>query len=111
MSTSIAHPAAQVAALSPFVQQYEFVIRDVEARFRQEKIKNCSFEVKDIVASPLHQPFDAAFSLDVVEHIPFDLETKFMKHICAGLIDEGVCLSKQRYSRKKKFEEMFATEQ
>ena len=68
------------------------VICDVEARFRQEKIQNCAFEVKDIVQSPLTETFDAAFSLDVVEHIPSKLETKFMEHICAGLVNEGVCL-------------------
>jgi 2-polyprenyl-3-methyl-5-hydroxy-6-metoxy-1,4-benzoquinol methylase len=68
------------------------VIHDAEARFKQENFVNCSFEVQDIVQSPLTGPFDAAFSLDVVEHIPSDLEMKYMEHICAGLIQEGVCL-------------------
>ena len=53
----------------------------------------CSFEMMDITArSPVGGPYDAAYSLDVIEHIPGDREPLFYRHIAAALSDDGVLI-------------------
>jgi 2-polyprenyl-3-methyl-5-hydroxy-6-metoxy-1,4-benzoquinol methylase len=43
----------------------------------------------DILKSPLSQKFNAIYSLDVLEHIPVELENTFMTHICKSLEKNG----------------------
>lgn len=46
----------------------------------------------NIIESPLHFDFDAAYSIDVIEHIdPLDTWT-FLKHMRDSLLDKGVCI-------------------
>ena len=52
---------------------------------RNENPKRCSYEVHDITQKALDQKFDAAFSLDVIEHVPQNLENNFMKNIVDSL--------------------------
>lgn len=46
----------------------------------------------DMLAGPLTGPFDAAYSLDVLEHIAADREDLFIGNIAASLTDEGALI-------------------
>lgn len=49
-------------------------------------------KVHDILGSPVAGNFDAAFSMDVLEHIPQTLEDLFIKNIVDSLNDKGVAI-------------------
>ncbi|HOW87241.1 MAG TPA: class I SAM-dependent methyltransferase [Candidatus Omnitrophota bacterium] len=51
-----------------------------------------TFAVHDILKSPVKPPFDAAFSLDVLEHIRKEDEQRFLKNIVDSLTDKGVAI-------------------
>lgn len=70
---------------------------DIEPAF----IENClnerhsdrvSFEVADLTSSPVSPKRDAAYSLDVLEHIDKTKEDLFMKNIANSIKDDGVCI-------------------
>jgi 2-polyprenyl-3-methyl-5-hydroxy-6-metoxy-1,4-benzoquinol methylase len=46
----------------------------------------------DMLAGPLAGAFDAAYSLDVLEHIPSDREDAFIGNIAASLADAGALI-------------------
>lgn len=46
--------------------------------------------VHDITKRPVQGVFDAAYSLDVLEHIPSDLEHEYFSNTLASLTEEGV---------------------
>lgn len=48
------------------------------------------FRVHDILQSAVQGQFDAAYALDVLEHIPEDREDTFVANICGSLTDTGV---------------------
>lgn len=50
------------------------------------------FKVHDILGSPLPDGFDAAYSLDVLEHILPKDEDRFMLHVTRSLSPDGVCI-------------------
>lgn len=52
----------------------------------------CSYEVHDMLQGSVKGRFEGAFSLDVIEHIPPDLEDVFVKHIAESLQDHGVLI-------------------
>jgi 2-polyprenyl-3-methyl-5-hydroxy-6-metoxy-1,4-benzoquinol methylase len=51
-----------------------------------------SFETHDILTGPVSGSFDAAYSMDVLEHIPGDQEHRYMDHIMRSLTDHGVLM-------------------
>jgi len=51
-----------------------------------------TFEVHDMLSGPLRPPFDAAYSLDVLEHIPRDKEEIFLKNVTDSLTPKGVLI-------------------
>lgn len=53
---------------------------------------NCSFSILDITKEHTKEKFDAAFCLDVIEHIKPELEEAFMKNICKSLKLDAVCI-------------------
>lgn len=59
---------------------------------RQEGGARCSYEVLDITSRPVNDKYDAAFALDVIEHIPKDCEKKFMNNILNSLKSNGTCI-------------------
>lgn len=65
-------------------------VRDVNERM-DERWK---FECKkyDILAAPYRGRFDAAYSLDVIEHIDKAQEDRFVSNITASLTDDGVLI-------------------
>jgi cyclopropane fatty-acyl-phospholipid synthase-like methyltransferase len=50
---------------------------------------NVEFLGHDIIAGPVGRNFDAAFSMDVIEHIDPQQEELFIGNICASLKDGG----------------------
>jgi cyclopropane fatty-acyl-phospholipid synthase-like methyltransferase len=64
------------------------------------------FIVHDISLEPFKNDFDAAYALDVIEHITPENEHKFMENVVASLSDNGICimgspsLESQQYASK-----------
>jgi len=59
----------------------------------RNKNLNCDFEVCDITKNgpnTIDGKFDAAFSLDVIEHIPNNIEHKYFENIANSLTEDGV---------------------
>lgn len=52
----------------------------------------CVYEVADITIKPPDKEFDGAFALDVIEHIPSNLENNFMENIASSLTFDGICI-------------------
>jgi 2-polyprenyl-3-methyl-5-hydroxy-6-metoxy-1,4-benzoquinol methylase len=46
----------------------------------------------DMLEGPVSGPFDGAYSLDVLEHIPQDQEDRFLRNMIASLTPEGVLI-------------------
>jgi SAM-dependent methyltransferase len=63
-----------------------------DARNRAEPDWPVTFAVHDLLAGPYLAggAFDAAFSLDVIEHIPAEQEDTYLKNICRSLKPSGV---------------------
>ena len=63
-------------------------IKDIKARM----IEKLSFECRlhDILSGPVSGSFDAAYSIDVIEHIPKKDEDVYMQNIVNSLDDQGV---------------------
>lgn len=59
---------------------------------RLKHFKNIDFSVLDITKKSFTPLCDAAFSLDVIEHIPKPKEHLYFKNICKSLTSEGVCI-------------------
>jgi 2-polyprenyl-3-methyl-5-hydroxy-6-metoxy-1,4-benzoquinol methylase len=61
-------------------------------RLTNKRLANCSYACFDISERPMGEQFNAAYSLDVIEHIPKEKEDAFIKNICRSLVDEGFCI-------------------
>lgn len=69
------------------------VLHDAEARYRAEGCSRIGFSLHDVVAERVPGgPYDAAFSLDVIEHISNVQEAQFLEHIVEGLTPSGVLI-------------------
>lgn len=66
-------------------------VKDVQARMRDRWKFEC--RVHDILDGPVRPPFDAAYSLDVLEHIEKKDERRVMANICDSLVDDGVLIT------------------
>lgn len=65
-------------------------VKDVKERMDEKWKFEC--KVHDILSAPVDGPFDAAYSLDVIEHIPRDKEQTFMSNIVKSLDERGVLI-------------------
>lgn len=63
-------------------------IKDIKARMIEKLAFDC--RQHDILSGPVSGPFDAAYSLDVIEHIRKPDEDVYMRHIVSSLDDQGV---------------------
>jgi len=63
-------------------------IQDIKARMLDQFAFDC--REHDILTGPLKGGFDAAYSLDVLEHIPLSQEDLYFRHIAASLPKSGV---------------------
>lgn len=68
------------------------VLNDAIRRYASEGVSNASFSVHDMLKGSIDNTFDAAFSLDVIEHIPQDKELIFVKNIVSSLTDDAVLI-------------------
>lgn len=59
---------------------------------RNEYGDRCTYSVHDMTTTPVDPVCDAAFSLDVIEHIPPELESKYIENIAKSLTSNGVCI-------------------
>jgi cyclopropane fatty-acyl-phospholipid synthase-like methyltransferase len=63
-------------------------LNDIKSRMLEKFSFDCLQH--DILSGPVSGPFDAAYSLDVIEHIPRHNEDIYMCHIADSLMDHGV---------------------
>jgi len=68
------------------------VINEARERYAAHKHLNCTFEVLDLRITAPRGTFDAAFSLDAIEHVPFEKEADFLGNICEPLTDRGMLI-------------------
>jgi cyclopropane fatty-acyl-phospholipid synthase-like methyltransferase len=68
------------------------VLNEAAERFKKERVERATFAVHDISTAPVPGKFDAAFSLDVIEHVPASREEVFLDNICASLSTHAVCI-------------------
>ena len=65
-------------------------VKDIRARMKDKWTFDC--RVHDMTAGPLQGPFDAAYSLDVIEHIEPEAEQQFLQNVCDSLTDNSVLI-------------------
>ena len=66
-------------------------VQDVTSRMNQRWSFECS--VHDILQGPVPGgPYDGAYSLDVVEHMPEEKELIYVENLAASLSDDGVLI-------------------
>ena len=65
-------------------------VKDVNERMDDRRRFEC--RVHDILTGPVEGVFDAAYSLDVIEHIPMEKEEVFLSNIVASLEPHGVLI-------------------
>lgn len=63
-----------------------------DAQKRNEMGDRCTYSTHDMTTGPMKPEFDAAFSMDVIEHIPPELEDKFVGNIAASLKQDGIAI-------------------
>jgi len=68
------------------------VLNEAMERYCRDGVERASFSVHDVTRAPPPGTFDAAFSLDVIEHIPAQLEHIFIDNICAALGAQAVLI-------------------
>ena len=63
------------------------------ARRNAEREKlDCTYEFLDFIKEAPSGRYEAAYSLDVIEHIPEAIESRYVDHLAAVLERNGVCL-------------------
>ena len=63
-------------------------VRDVNERMEERWKFEC--KAHDMLSGPVEGPFDAAYSLDVIEHIPVSDEDRFVSNIAQSLTAHGM---------------------
>jgi 2-polyprenyl-3-methyl-5-hydroxy-6-metoxy-1,4-benzoquinol methylase len=63
-----------------------------DAKERQDPKWRMNLDVHDMLSGPYPGDFDAAYSLDVLEHIPPEDETRFLANVVASLKPEGTLI-------------------
>jgi cyclopropane fatty-acyl-phospholipid synthase-like methyltransferase len=82
-------------------------VKDVNNRMEERWHFDC--EVHNILLKPVDDVFDAAYSLDVLEHISQIDEHRFMNNIAKSLEKDGILivgmpsLQSQRYAKESKY--------
>jgi 2-polyprenyl-3-methyl-5-hydroxy-6-metoxy-1,4-benzoquinol methylase len=66
-------------------------VRDAEERMRTDGWP-CDCRVHDVLDGPLAEDFDAAYSLDVFEHIVPEKEHRFVGHIARSVVKNGAVI-------------------
>ncbi len=66
-------------------------IADARTRLRADPWE-CDCRVHNILDAPLAEDFDAAYSLDVFEHIPPAQEQRFLRNLALSVVKNGVVI-------------------
>ena len=61
-------------------------------RYAEREGIDCTYEVLDFIKDTPSGPYDAAYSLDVIEHIPATLENRYVDNLAAVIEPSGVCI-------------------
>jgi len=87
-------PTAVVAQVVDSIQAVDLEIQTLENRAHNSVLDaKVTFSMHDILSGPVPGgPFDLAYSLDVVEHIPADVEDKYYKNIVGGLAKRSMAV-------------------
>jgi 2-polyprenyl-3-methyl-5-hydroxy-6-metoxy-1,4-benzoquinol methylase len=72
------------------VDEVERLIRSNKQRL--VKIRNIEFRTMSVCQEVPEGVFDAAFSIDVIEHLDQELNTPFMENQCRCLAKDGICI-------------------
>lgn len=68
------------------------VLADACERYRSEGFNNATFSVHDMTECHIREEFEAAYALDVIEHIERKKERTFIKNIVCSLTEHGVLI-------------------
>lgn len=63
-----------------------------DAQARMDDHWRCDYRVHDLLDGPVAGRFDAAYALDVLEHIAPANERRFLDHLVASLVHDGVLI-------------------
>ncbi|MBI4371685.1 MAG: class I SAM-dependent methyltransferase [Elusimicrobia bacterium] len=63
-----------------------------DARARQDPDWPLDLRVHDLLRGPVPGRFDAAYALDVLEHVPARDEDRFLRHVARSLTPDGILL-------------------
>lgn len=63
-----------------------------DLRKRLGKQRRFTYEEMDLTKESPKGPFDAAYSLDTIEHIPPSLESRFVKNVVRSLKKDAICI-------------------
>ena len=66
------------------------VVNEAKERYARSPHLNCTFEVLDLTERSPVGTYDAAFSLDAIEHVSPEREPAFMDNICRTLVSRAV---------------------
>jgi len=81
---------AQVVGLVHCVDWEPLLLDDNTKRLKY--FKNCTFAKMDITKEHTKERYDAAFCLDVIEHIKPNMEIAFINNICKSLKEDAICI-------------------
>lgn len=68
------------------------VIKNNQFRLTEEGVTNFTCSLHDMTDGPINKKFDAAYSLDCIEHIPPEKEKNYMENIISSLKEDAVCI-------------------
>ena len=63
-----------------------------DAHARNIPSRPIHFDIHDFLHTPLERQFDAAYALDVLEHIEAKDEDRFLSNICGSLTSSGIAI-------------------
>jgi 2-polyprenyl-3-methyl-5-hydroxy-6-metoxy-1,4-benzoquinol methylase len=65
-------------------------VEDVNRRMEEKWRFEC--RAHDMIAGPMTEPFESAYSLDVLEHIPREQEGHFLRNTAGSVTEDGVVI-------------------
>jgi len=71
---------------------FDQVFIDWARRNAERENLDCTYEVLDFIKEAPSGRYEAAYSLDVIEHIPESLESRYVDHLADVLEPNGVCI-------------------
>jgi 2-polyprenyl-3-methyl-5-hydroxy-6-metoxy-1,4-benzoquinol methylase len=71
---------------------FDSVFIDWATRTAERENSGCTYELLDFLNNPPAGKYEAAYSLDVIEHIPEAIEDRYVDRIADALVPGGVCI-------------------